>query len=145
MLRIRTLALGAAMIVGVAGVATAQGTPGQRPARGAMRQQGADAQGRLLQGITLTDAQKAQVKTINEQHRAELQAIRGQSTGRPDSAQRAAARDLATKHHKQLRAVLTPEQQVTFDKNVAAALDRWEDRRDRREDRREARRDSATP
>lgn len=145
MLRIRTLALGAAMIVGFAGAATAQSTQGDRAARRAMRQPGAEAQGRLLQGITLTDAQKAQVKTINEQHRTELRAIRGQGAGRPDSAQRAAARELARKHHQQLRAVLTAEQQVTFDKNVAAALDRWEDRRDTREDRREARRDSMKP
>lgn len=144
MLRIRTLALGAAMIVGFAGAATAQSTQGDRSSRRAMRQQGADAQGRLLQGITLTDAQKAEVKTINERHRTELRAIR-QGAGRPDSAQRAATRELARKHHQQLRAVLTPEQQATFDRNVAAAVDRWEDRRDTREDRREARRDSVKP
>ena len=144
MLRFRTLALGAAMIVGFAGAATAQSTPGQRPARGAMRQ-GADAQGLLFKDITLTDAQQEQVKAINAQHRTELQAIRRRGTGRPDSAQRTAARDLARTHRQQLRAVLTAEQQVTFDRNVAAAVDRWEDRRDAREDRREARRDSVKP
>ena len=152
MLRIRTLALGAAMIVSLGSVAAAQGQPsqpGQRPARGAMRQGDQGMHMGLLRGIDLTDAQKAQLETLREQQRTEMQALRAKWDGRPDSTQRGELRALTLRHRQQVRAVLTPAQQATFDANVAQARDRMEDRRDlredrrdRREDRREARRDS---
>ena len=88
-----------------------------------------------LRGITLTDAQRAQLRTVTERYRTQHQALREQARGlgrpgqaapgaaRPDSAVRAAfqarVRDLRQRQLADVRAVLTPAQQATFDRNVA--------------------------
>ena len=80
MSRIRAVALGAALflgIFGVAGIAASQGQKqGQRPGFG-MRHRG-DFQGRMAKDLNLTDAQKTQIKTIHEKYRSQFKSIRSQ-------------------------------------------------------------------
>jgi Spy/CpxP family protein refolding chaperone len=106
--------LAAAALVFVASTAAAQGGQG-----GGMGQ----AQGRmnemLFKDITLTDAQKAKIDSIQAKGRTEMQALM-QSGGMQDPATREKMMEMRTKQNADIRAVLTPEQQVTFDKNVAA-------------------------
>jgi len=74
---------------------------------------------RLLQGITLTSQQRVTVDSIRSHHMAEMPQIpQGQ---RPDSAQRATARVHIEAMQRDIRAVLTPDQQSVWDKNVQAA------------------------
>jgi len=70
--------------------------------------------------ITLTAAQQKQVDslwTANQPMRDAMRAQR-QSGQRPDSAQMAAMRATRDQHLASYRAVLTPEQQKAFDKNI---------------------------
>lgn len=70
----------------------------------------------LMQGITLTDVQKASVDSIVQAYRAQMPAFTpGQP---PDSAARAKRMEVMQKQNAAIRAVLTTEQQTTFDKNV---------------------------
>jgi Spy/CpxP family protein refolding chaperone len=65
MTTVRTLALGALMLVGVAGVSAAQtGTP-RRPDAGEFRR-GPGGRGGFGRDLNLTDAQKAQIKAIRQ-------------------------------------------------------------------------------
>lgn len=93
----------------------------------------------LLQGITLTDAQKAQLEKLHTDERAKMEAQRGQAQGRPDFAAIREARqkgDTATANRlmqeqrakmeaqreaqfSAIRAILTADQQKQFDANVA--------------------------
>src|SRR5215216_3559701 len=100
---LRTVALGAALIFGVAATAAAQSTrpdtaPGGRDRSSdtrKMRMRGGSARA-LFRGIELSDAQKQQIRTIRERHKPEFQVLREQrkqarpQTGdgrqRPDSA-----------------------------------------------------------
>ena len=78
--------------------------------------------GMLLKDITLTDAQKEQAKTIREKYLPQMVEIRRsvQATGAPaDDATRAKMTDLQNKQMAELRAILTSDQQVVFDKNLA--------------------------
>lgn len=107
------------------------GGPGMRGGRGGgMRM--------LLEGITLTDAQQTRVDSINRAYGERMRARRelvqggaapapgaagGRDAQRPDSAARAARfqemrREMAD-HNAAIRAVLTGDQQKTFDANVA--------------------------
>jgi Spy/CpxP family protein refolding chaperone len=64
----------------------------------------------LFQGITLTDTQQHQVDSIRTSYRSQMQSA-GQDRG--------ARRDLMQKESADFRSVLTPDQQPTFDKNIA--------------------------
>jgi Spy/CpxP family protein refolding chaperone len=105
-------------------VAGAQGGGGGGGGRG---RGGAGQVTRLMENITLSDAQKAKTDTIViwfDAESAKLPAMgRGGDGPPPDSATRAnamAARTkLTTEFRDKLKAVLTPEQQKTFDENVA--------------------------
>jgi len=106
---IRLFALIGALVVLGASSAFAQG--GGQPGQGRGRQMEM-----LMQGITLTDAQKASVDSIVQAYRAQMPATTpGQP---PDSATRAKRMEVMQKQITDVRAVLTKEQQVTFDKNV---------------------------
>jgi Spy/CpxP family protein refolding chaperone len=114
---IRIATLAAALCVGMTSVATAQGT---EPPQGQGR--GAAMGGMLLKDINLTDAQKAQVKTIRDKYVPQLQELRkaSQATGGPpDEATRTKMMDIQTKQTTEIRAILTADQQATFDKNLA--------------------------
>jgi Spy/CpxP family protein refolding chaperone len=131
MSRFRMVALGAALVFGVSATAQAQagtaGRPGQRGAQ--MREVTA---GPLFRGITLSDAQKAQLRTVGEKYATLRQEMRKDGRGvkgagerqRPDSATRARMGELVQRQQTDLRAVLTAEQQKTFDQNVAQLRDR---------------------
>ena len=143
---IRIVALGAAVAIGFgsADTASAQATPApQAGAERAAKERGVRGEpgergrqrgrhmGGLFRDIDLTDAQKEQVKAIHERYRPQMQALRperrqtrGDSAVRPDSAKRAQARELMTRQHAEIRGVLTPAQQATFDRNVATMKER---------------------
>lgn len=83
MQRINAVALGAALLIGMAGVAGAQTT--QPPVAKAQGQRGPRGEGRrgfggdrLVKDLNLTDAQKSQMKTIHAKYRPQLEAIRNQ-------------------------------------------------------------------
>lgn len=140
---------------GQRGMKGQRGMPG-RPGRAARGGHGA-----LLRGITLTDAQKAQLRTMREEQRAAMQAKRPAMQASRDSArkvmegaraarqrgdtaalrairtQRLARRDqrfaqmaqAREQHIAAIRAILTPEQRVQFDRNVAEMKQRGEQRK----------------
>ena len=71
----------------------------------------------LLNGITLTDVQKAKVDSIQKSFQARMPAMTpGQM---PDSATRAQRFEIMRQQDTDIRAVLTPEQQTVWDKNLA--------------------------
>jgi Spy/CpxP family protein refolding chaperone len=132
---VRTLALGALMLVGVAGVSAAQSTATpRRPEAGSYRRGpgGRDGFGRDL---NLTDAQKAQIKTIRAKYQPQSAAVRAQAKPLIEAANAARQKgDTAafrsnmaqahqvmqnatyrTQQQAEIRAILTPEQQVKFD------------------------------
>jgi Spy/CpxP family protein refolding chaperone len=116
---IRIATLAAALCVGMTTVAAAQGTPQQ--GQGEMRR-GGGMGGMLLKDITLTDAQKAQVKTIRDKYVPQLQELRKSAQavgGPPDEATRGKMMDIQSKQAAEIRAILTADQQVQFDKNLA--------------------------
>jgi Spy/CpxP family protein refolding chaperone len=130
---IRIATLAAALCVGITSVAAAQGTepPQQGQGQGEMRR-GGGMGGLLLKDITLTDAQKAQVKEIREKYapqQLELRKAIQATGGPPDEATRAKIADLQSKQAAEIRAILTADQQATFDKNLAEMKSRMESRR----------------
>ena len=140
---IRFLALGTALAIGMGSAIELQAQAAPAPQagsengtkeRGERGSQGR-ATGVLFRDIELTDSQKTQVKAIHDRYRSQMQALRpegprgrGDSATRPDSATIAQARTLMASRHADLRAVLTPEQQVAFDRNVAQVRERGERR-----------------
>ena len=119
--------------------------PQQQHARGAWqngRRQG-EGVGALLKGITLTDAQKAQVKQLRQKEGGTMQQgrtgaqanLRQQIQAARQRGDSVAARQLMAQARGQMearrdqqiaaiRAILTPAQQEQFDKNVAQAKQR---------------------
>jgi Spy/CpxP family protein refolding chaperone len=125
LVRIATLA--AALCVGMTTVGGAQST---EPQQG----QGEGRRGRgewLLKDINLSGAQKDQIKTIREKYVPQQMELRkaAQATGSMDDATRAKMMDLQEKQAAEIRAILTADQQATFDKNLAAAKERMAARR----------------
>ena len=134
---VRTLALGALMIVGVAGVSAAQSTttpPTRAQRSGEMRRGG--GRGGFGADLNLTDAQKAQIKTIRAKYEPQNAALRTQSKPFMDAARAArqkgdtvAARTNMEKarqvmqggqtfrnqENAEIRAILTPDQQAKWD------------------------------
>ena len=126
---IRIATLVAALCVGMTTVAAAQSTEPQQ-GQGEGRRGGMG--GWLLKDITLTDAQKAQVKTIRDKYVPQQMELRKQIQavgGAPDEATRTKMMDLQTKQAAEIRAVLTADQQAQFDKNLAEVKERMVDRK----------------
>jgi Spy/CpxP family protein refolding chaperone len=124
-IRIATLAF--ALCAGLTSVAAAQGQP-EPQGQGEMRR-GGGMGGTLLKDITLTDAQKAQIKTIREKYLPQQMELRKatQATGKPaDEATYSKMMDLQEKQAAEIRAVLTPDQQSVFDQNLKALRDRMD-------------------
>ena len=121
---IRIATLVAALCVGMTTVAAAQSTEPQQ-GQGEGRRGGMG--GWPLKDITLTDAQKAQVKTIRDKYVPQQMELRKQAQavgGAPDEATRTKMMDLQTKQAAEIRAVLTADQQAQFDKNLAEVKER---------------------
>jgi Spy/CpxP family protein refolding chaperone len=125
---VRIATLAAALCVGMTAVASAQST---QPQQGQGEGRGRRMSEWLLKDINLTDAQKDQIKTIREKYVPQQMELRksAQATGSVDDATRAKMADLQEKQAAEIRAVLTADQQTTFDKNVAAMKTRMAERR----------------
>lgn len=106
---IRIFAVLTALFAFAAPAAQAQGGGGQGGRGRAMEM--------LMQGITLTDVQKASVDSIGQVFRAQMPPM--QQGTPPDSATRAKRMEVAQKQYAAVRTVLTPDQQKVFDKNLA--------------------------
>jgi Spy/CpxP family protein refolding chaperone len=70
---------------------------------------GACGKGRLLQSLNLTDAQKAQVKSIFQDAKTKVQAVRNDKSLTPDQ-QKTQIRGIFKAAKEQVEQVLTPEQ-----------------------------------
>ena len=123
---IKMAVAGIALCAG-ASVASAQGTPpaGAPPMGGPQGgpqggQRGGRGMAMLFEGITLTEAQQAQVDSISAKYRAERQKLmpNGMGGGPPDEGMRAKMMEMMDKQNVELRAVLTADQQKTFDANL---------------------------
>ncbi|HEX9129063.1 MAG TPA: Spy/CpxP family protein refolding chaperone [Gemmatimonadaceae bacterium] len=128
---IRIATLAAALCVGITSAAAAQGTEPPKQGQGEMGR-GGGMGGMLLKDINLTDAQKAQVKAIREKYaplQLELRKSVQATGGQPDEATRAKGADLRQKQAAEIRAILTADQQVQFDKNLAEMKSQMESRR----------------
>ncbi len=109
----------AAALVLVASTASAQGGQGGG-GQGGMGQGGAQRMNEMLfKDITLTDAQKAQIDTIQTKGREEQRAMM-QGGGMQDPAMREKMMEMRKKQNDAIRAILTADQQAIFDKNLAA-------------------------
>jgi Spy/CpxP family protein refolding chaperone len=127
---IRIATLGFALCAGFTSVAAAQGQP-EPQGQGEMRR-GGGMGGMLLKDITLTDAQKAQIKTIREKYLPQQLELRKTAQGRggpPDEATRSKMMELQEKQAAEIRATLTADQQKVFDSNLKEMRDRMEARR----------------
>ena len=126
---IRIATLAAALCVGMTSIAAAQDPQPTQPQGEARR--GGGMGGMLLKDITLTDAQKAQIKTIRDKYVPQQMELRkaAQATGVVDDATRAKMSDLQTKQAAEIRAILTADQQTQFDKNLAEMKARMDARR----------------
>jgi Spy/CpxP family protein refolding chaperone len=115
---IRIAALVAALLIGGAAIASAQG---------AMQQGGQSRRNMQLDGIELTDAQKLKLEEIQKKYQPEMQALRSEFQNGGDRAElmkkSAALRDRSS---AEIRAILTPDQQVVFDKHTAEMKARME-------------------
>ena len=120
---IKLAVAGVALCAG-ASVASAQGAPaGTNPPQGAAQGgQGRGGRGMamLMEGITLSEAQQAQLGEIAAKYRAERQKLmpNGMQGGPPDDATRAKMGEMMDKQSAEVRAILTADQQKTFDANV---------------------------
>jgi len=121
---IRMTVVGAALCA-AASVAEAQrppaggATPGSGMGGGAGRGR---MQAMLFEGITLTAAQQTQIRAITEKAAKDRKdhMPAGGMGGAPDPAMRKMMTEMQAKHHSDMRAVLTADQQKVFDTNVAA-------------------------
>ncbi|MDQ6885851.1 MAG: Spy/CpxP family protein refolding chaperone [Gemmatimonadota bacterium] len=80
----------------------------------------------LFNGITLTDAQKAQVDSIRARYRAQMPP-RTPGTP-PNEATREKRRTLMKAQTDEMRALLTDDQKKTFDANLAEMQSRMQQR-----------------
>jgi Spy/CpxP family protein refolding chaperone len=139
------LTFGSAAIVGAQQQTAPQGVHqnhAQRPdsAHRRMGARGLRGQGQLFKGITLSDAEKANLKAVREKYASQMKAVREQS--KPDmqamrdarqrgdtaalkalwqkgAAQREQNKQVMQAERNDMRAALTPANQAKFDANVA--------------------------
>lgn len=130
---IKMAVVGAALCA-VSATAEAQGPPPGAGQRG-QGMGGGRMQAMLFEGITLTAAQQDQLTALRAKaakERAEHMPAGGMGGGMgggaPDPAMRKMMMDMQAKSQAEIRAILTADQQVVFDRNVAAAKARREQR-----------------
>jgi Spy/CpxP family protein refolding chaperone len=115
----RIAALGVALLAGSTAVAGAQAAAAAPQQQGGPGGGGRGGMGRLIAGIELTDAQKAKLAEINTKYAPEMTALREAMQGGGDRAEgMKKMQALRDKMNPEVRAVLTAEQQVVYDKNV---------------------------
>jgi Spy/CpxP family protein refolding chaperone len=111
----RIAALGVALVAGSAALASAQA-----PAGAPQQQGGRGGRANIMAGIELTDAQKAKQDEINKKYMPDMQKVREEmQAGGDRAALMKRNAEISEKRNGELRGILTPEQQVVFDKNVA--------------------------
>ncbi len=140
---IRSTLAAALLVFGGAVVSSAQQvtpTP-QRPlANGARGRLARNLRGQLFRGITLSDAEKANLKAVRAKYAPQIKALRAElkpkllearaarqrgdtaalkALWQQSSAQRDQTKQLLMAERNDIRAALTPEHQPTFDANVA--------------------------
>ncbi len=148
----RSLALGAMMLVGVAGISAAQSTttPQVKPDSGMYRRGRAGGEFRDRRGpgrdffadLNLTDAQKAQIKAIRQKYQPQNEAARTQAKPFIDAARaarqkgdtaafrsnmekaRQVGQSVRTQETAEIRNVLTAEQRTKFDARQKEMADR---------------------
>ena len=138
---ITTLALAFSAVAATTAVAQQPARP-DSPARAEQQgenrgpgQRGRGPEGFLLKGITLSAAQQAQLDSLHAQMRAQFEAGRGQReqggqqmSDADRQARRAQMEQRRDAMNARLRAILTPDQQKQFDKNVADMKARMQER-----------------
>jgi hypothetical protein len=138
MIHIRSALVAGMLVFGGALVASAQ-TPAQTPVPQA-RQQGQHAMGQrrmgarrhgdpALKGITLSAAEKANVKAVREKYASQLKALRSQA--RSDTL-REQAMKIREAERADLRGALSAQNQAKFDANVAQMKQRMAKRGERK-------------
>src|SRR5437764_4139490 len=131
---VRLAALGAALVLGVSTVSTAQ-PPARTPGATAVARPGKRIARTLFRDVNLSATQRDQLRVIQkkyaEQRKTLVQSLRAQSgsaNAKPDSATRARihteVRALMDKQVAEMRAVLTSDQQRKFDANFASVRGR---------------------
>jgi len=89
--------------------------------RGGMRGEGRERmEAMLFNGITLSAAQQSQIDSIRARHRADTQGLDPRNN--PDDRQK--MMQSMQSQMTEIRAVLTPDQQVVFDQNMQQMRDR---------------------
>ena len=115
---IRVAALVAALSMGGAAVASAQG---------AMQQGGQGRRNMQLDGIELTDAQRVKLEEIQKKYQPEMMALRSEFQSGGDRAElmkKSAA--LRERSSADIRAILTADQKAVFDKHTGEMKARME-------------------
>ncbi|HEY9225515.1 MAG TPA: Spy/CpxP family protein refolding chaperone [Gemmatimonadaceae bacterium] len=154
------VSLAALLVIGGATVASAQQTQPPANGHGAHGQFGRRAKGpggpglrgALMRGITLSDAEKANLKSVNERYASQMKALGEQykpdhqamrdARQRHDTAavkalwekaapQREAMKSLLEAQRNDVRAALTPANQALFDANIAKVKERVGQRGDK--------------
>jgi Spy/CpxP family protein refolding chaperone len=144
---VRTLALGALMVFGVAEVSAAQSSaaPKTRAEGQYRRGAGANREGRGFgRDLNLTDAQKAQMKTIHQKYQPQSQALRDRAKPFMEAARTArqkgdtvafrsnmekaqqvmqSGQSFRAQEQAEIRAILTPDQQAKFDARQKTAAE----------------------
>jgi len=125
---IRMTVVGAALCA-VASVAEAQGPPAGAPTPGS-GMGGGRMQAMMFQGISLSTAQQAAITAISDKAATDRKAHMpaGGASGPRDPAMKKMMKEMQAKHHAELRAVLTADQQKRFDANIAAMQTRRQKR-----------------
>jgi Spy/CpxP family protein refolding chaperone len=114
---IRIAALVAALLIGGAAIASAQGAT----------QQGGQNRRNMLDGIELTDAQKVKLEEIQKKYQPEMMALRTEFQNGGDRAElMKKSSGLRDRQSAEIRAILTADQQVVFDKHTAELKARME-------------------
>ena len=103
---IRIALLGTALLIGGATIASAQGAQRGR--------------GTPMNGIELTEAQKAKLDEIQKKYQPEMMELRDQMMNGGDRNElMKKGMALREKSGSEIRAILTPDQQAVWDKNAA--------------------------
>jgi hypothetical protein len=115
---LRIAAVVAALLIGGAAIASAQG---------AMQQGGQARRNMQLDGIELTDAQKSKLEEIQKKYQPEMMALRAEFQNGGDRAElMKKSGSLRERSSAEIRAILTADQQVVFDKHTAEMKARME-------------------
>jgi len=164
MSNIRTVAVAAVLVLGMAGAVGAQEQTRRDGTGRGMRQRGAQ-HGHMMKDLNLSDAQKSRIKAIQEKYRPQMEALadqnRNQFRALRDARQKGdtgtAARARAQQQREQfrqrvtalrgqqlaeVRAVLTTEQQAKYDARSKERRSKMEGRRGRMKEKRGQRRNS---